>query len=128
MSYDNIIGLALSAAAGGLSGRGLVLSGKVLGEHFAAGIAFLALLVLALVAVHVPLGDYMYRVYTSPRRLARREGHLPRHRRRPQSRTALVRLRPQRAGVLGGQRPVPVLLPVGAGQVAAAPARSGDHR
>jgi potassium-transporting ATPase potassium-binding subunit len=33
----------------------------------AAGITFLALLVLALVAVHVPLGDYMYRVYTSPR-------------------------------------------------------------
>jgi K+-transporting ATPase ATPase A chain len=32
-----------------------------------AGIGFLALLVLALVAVHVPLGDYMYRVYTSPR-------------------------------------------------------------
>jgi len=31
-----------------------------------AGIAFLALLVLALVAIHVPLGDYMYRVYTSP--------------------------------------------------------------
>ena len=30
-----------------------------------AGIAFLALLILALVAVHVPLGDYMYRVYTS---------------------------------------------------------------
>ena len=30
-----------------------------------AGIAFLALLVLALVAVHVPLGDYMYHVYTS---------------------------------------------------------------
>jgi potassium-transporting ATPase potassium-binding subunit len=32
-----------------------------------AGITFLASLVLALVAVHVPLGDYMYRVYTSPR-------------------------------------------------------------
>jgi K+-transporting ATPase ATPase A chain len=32
-----------------------------------AGIAFLALLVAALVAVHVPLGDYMYRVYTSER-------------------------------------------------------------
>jgi potassium-transporting ATPase potassium-binding subunit len=30
-----------------------------------AGIMFLALLVLALVAVHVPLGDYMYRVYDS---------------------------------------------------------------
>jgi potassium-transporting ATPase potassium-binding subunit len=34
-----------------------------------AGIAFLALLVAALVAVHAPLGDYMYRVYTSPRDL-----------------------------------------------------------
>ena len=32
-----------------------------------AGIAFLALLVVALVAIHVPLGDYMYRVYTSPK-------------------------------------------------------------
>ncbi len=30
-----------------------------------AGIAFLALLIVALVAVHVPLGDYMYRVYNS---------------------------------------------------------------
>ena len=30
-----------------------------------AGIAFLALLIVALVAVHVPFGDYMYRVYTS---------------------------------------------------------------
>ena len=30
-----------------------------------AGILFLALLIIALVAVHAPLGDYMYRVYTS---------------------------------------------------------------
>ncbi len=30
-----------------------------------AGLIFLAVLVLALVAVHVPLGDYMYRVYAS---------------------------------------------------------------
>ena len=30
-----------------------------------AGILFLALLVLALAAVHVPFGDYMYRVYNS---------------------------------------------------------------
>jgi len=30
-----------------------------------AGILFLASLIVALVAVHVPLGDYMYRVYTS---------------------------------------------------------------
>jgi len=28
-----------------------------------AGIIFLATLILALAAVHVPLGDYMYRVY-----------------------------------------------------------------
>ena len=91
-----------------------------------AGIAFLALLVLALVAVHVPLGDYMYHVYTSPTGLADREAHLPRHRRQPQSPTALVRLRPQRPGILGGQRAVPVLLPVGAGQAAATPTRSSD--
>jgi potassium-transporting ATPase potassium-binding subunit len=32
-----------------------------------AGVAFLVLLVAALAAVHVPLGDYMYRVYTSSR-------------------------------------------------------------
>jgi potassium-transporting ATPase potassium-binding subunit len=31
----------------------------------AAGAAFLALLVVALAAAHVPLGDYMYRVYSS---------------------------------------------------------------
>ncbi len=30
-----------------------------------AGIVFLALLIVALAAVHVPLGDYMYRVYSS---------------------------------------------------------------
>ncbi|MGE4364380.1 MAG: potassium-transporting ATPase subunit KdpA, partial [Mycolicibacterium sp.] len=30
-----------------------------------AGILFLASLVIALVAVHVPLGDYMYRVYNT---------------------------------------------------------------
>jgi potassium-transporting ATPase potassium-binding subunit len=32
-----------------------------------AGIAFLGLLVTVLVVVHLPLGDYMYRVYTSTR-------------------------------------------------------------
>ena len=31
----------------------------------AAGIAFLLSLIVALAAVHVPLGDYMFRVYTS---------------------------------------------------------------
>ncbi|STZ88645.1 K+-transporting ATPase, KdpA [Mycolicibacterium fortuitum] len=32
-----------------------------------AGIVFLVVLVVAVAAVHVPLGDYMYRVYTSER-------------------------------------------------------------
>ena len=35
-----------------------------------AGIAFLAAVVVALAVVHVPLGDYMYRVYTSDKDLA----------------------------------------------------------
>ncbi|MHA0285304.1 potassium-transporting ATPase subunit KdpA [Mycobacterium sp. C3-094] len=34
-----------------------------------AGILFLVSLVVALVAIHVPLGDYMYRVYSSERHL-----------------------------------------------------------
>src|ERR1700734_339171 len=34
-----------------------------------AGLVFLVFLVALLAAVHVPLGDYMYRVYTSPRDL-----------------------------------------------------------
>ncbi len=36
-----------------------------MGTTTAGGILFLASLVVALAAVHVPLGDYMYRVYTS---------------------------------------------------------------
>ena len=36
-----------------------------------AGILFLASLIVALAAVHVPLGDYMYRVYTVRQALAR---------------------------------------------------------
>ena len=34
-----------------------------------AGILFLASLIIALAAVHVPLGDYMYRVYSSEQAL-----------------------------------------------------------
>ena len=34
-----------------------------------AGVLFLALLIVALAAVHVPLGDYMYRVYSSKKHL-----------------------------------------------------------
>lgn len=32
-----------------------------------AGLAFLALLIAALMVAHVPLGDYMYRAYSSER-------------------------------------------------------------
>lgn len=35
-----------------------------------AGIAFLVTLVVALAVVHVPFGDYMFRVYTSERNTA----------------------------------------------------------
>src|ERR1700753_2236624 len=41
------------------------LSGAVLMSGTAAGVVFLVLLVVALAVVHVPLGDYMYRVYSS---------------------------------------------------------------
>src|SRR5690606_23762781 len=44
---------------------GPALSGEVLMSTGLAGILFLASLVIALVAVHVPLGDYMYRVYNT---------------------------------------------------------------
>ncbi|MDD4866640.1 MAG: potassium-transporting ATPase subunit KdpA [Mycobacterium sp.] len=40
----------------------------------AAGIIFVVVLVAALVAVHVPLGDYMYRVYTSDKDLSVERG------------------------------------------------------
>ena len=49
-----------------------------------AGIVFLVALVVALAAVHVPLGDYMYRVYNDREALARRACHLPADRRRPE--------------------------------------------
>jgi potassium-transporting ATPase potassium-binding subunit len=50
-----------------VNGIGRCLDGSDRMSTTFAGIAFLALLVAVLAAVHVPLGDYMYRVYTSPR-------------------------------------------------------------
>lgn len=38
-------------------------------DTITAGVIFLVVLIAALVAVHVPLGDYMYRVYTADRDL-----------------------------------------------------------
>jgi potassium-transporting ATPase potassium-binding subunit len=45
--------------------RRTALPREVLVSTTTAGILFLASLIVALAAVHVPLGDYMYRVYTS---------------------------------------------------------------
>ena len=68
MSYENVIGLILSVLLA-LFLLGAPVSGEVLVSATMssglAGIVFLASLVLALALVHVPLGDYMYRVYSS---------------------------------------------------------------
>ena len=100
------------------------LPGEVLVSSTTAGILFLASLIIALAAVHVPLGDYMYRVYASPKDSRAERVDLPVDRRRPEVRADVGRLRAQCAGLLGGQRPVPVPLPAGAGQIAAASQRS----
>jgi K+-transporting ATPase ATPase A chain len=44
----------------------------------AAGIVFLALLIVALVAVHRPVGDYMYRVYSSDEDASRKDNAVER--------------------------------------------------
>ena len=66
-----------------------------------AGFIFLALLVLALAAGHVPLGDDMYRVCTFFTRILRVELRSIGHRRRPEGGTNVGRLCPRRARVLG---------------------------
>ncbi len=93
-----------------------------------AGILFLASLIIALAAVHVPLGDYMYRVYASEK-----DSRVERVIYRligadPKIGADVGRLRAQRAGLLGDQHPVPVRLPAGAGQAAAAPERPRARR
>ena len=49
---------------GDLHGRGPAVPGAFLMSTTAAGIIFIASLIVALGLVHRPLGDYMYRVYT----------------------------------------------------------------
>ncbi len=65
MNYENIVGLVLSVLTALYSGGRAALSRKVLVTTTTAGILFLALLIVALAVAHVPLGDYMYRVYSS---------------------------------------------------------------
>jgi hypothetical protein len=67
----------------------------------AAGLVFLALFVLALAAVGVPLGDYMYRVYIS-RKHSRTETniHLPTDRGQPGLRADLENVCPYSAGAM----------------------------
>ena len=69
MSYENIVGLVLSILLALYLSRRPAVPGEVLVSTTTAGIIFLVVLVVALVAVHVPLGDYMYRVYTSEKDL-----------------------------------------------------------
>ena len=69
---------------------------------------FIVALVVALALAYRPFGDYMYRVVTGDQALPGRARHLPGDRRQPGRRAAWARLRPQRAGVLGGVDPVPV--------------------
>ena len=100
-----------------------------------AGILQIGLLVVLLAAVHVPLGDYMARVYTASEHCARRARRVPRDGRRPRRRPAVVRLPAQRAGVLARQPALPVRLPARAAAPAALarlPRRQGrpgvEHR
>jgi len=65
VSYENAVGLALAILIALFSLRGAVLPREVLVSTTTAGILFLVLLIVALVAVHAPMGDYMYRVYSS---------------------------------------------------------------
>ena len=73
-----------------------------------AGILQLVLLVAALAACYKPLGDYIARIFTSEKHLAPERGRVPGDGHRPERRPALGHLRPQRAGLLAGQRAVPV--------------------
>ena len=125
VSYENIVGLALSILLALFLAVRPAVPGEVLVSTTTAGIIFLVVLVAALVVVHVPLGDYMYRVYTSEKDLARRAGDLPADRCRFALGADVGRLRPKRVGVLVDQHPLPVRVPARAGQVAVASARSG---
>src|SRR5947209_87961 len=99
--------------------RRFVLTGEVLGEHIHRGHRLVGAgtgrSARTAGRLHVPrlhLGE----------RLANRKGHLPGHRRRPEGRTAVVRLREKPSGFFSGQRPVLVLLRAVAGQAATASA------
>ena len=65
-----------------------------------AGLLQVGLLVVLLAAVHVPLGDYMARVYSAAEAQPGRAWHVPRHGGRPGRRPALVGVPAQRAGLL----------------------------
>ncbi len=65
MSYDNVVGLVPGDPHRAVPLRGAAVPGEVLVTTTTAGIVFLVVLIVAVAAVHVPLGDYMYRVYTA---------------------------------------------------------------
>ena len=86
-----------------------------------AGVIFIVSLAVAIAVAYRPFGDYMYRSLHPKRHSRVRARHLQAGRRQPGRRAVLGRLRPQRAGLLGGQHPVPLPVPAGAGQAVAEP-------
>ena len=71
--------------------------------------------------MHVPLGDYMYRVYTSERILRGEKLIYRLIGADSKSEQTLGRLRPQRAGILSRKHPVAVHPPAHPGQAAPSP-------
>ena len=65
MSYDNLVGLVLAVLLALFLFAALLFPEKVLVSTTTAGILFLAHSSSRWSVVHVPLGDYMYRVYSS---------------------------------------------------------------
>ena len=126
VSYENIVGLVLSVLTRAVSLRPRCSFPRGSSEYHDGGDSVprapdrgAGRCARATRRLHVP-GLHLRQA------LPRRAGDLPADRGRPEVRTDLGRLRPQRAGLLGDQHPVPVHLPAGAGQAAAAPQRSRD--
>ena len=91
-----------------------------------AGLLQIGLLVGALALCYRPLGDYLARVYTSEKDLARRARHLPRRRGRSTRRPAVAGLRDRRGRLLprrGAAALRPAAVPVRAPTVVGVPGR-----
>ena len=125
VSYENIVGLALSVLLALYLAGALLFPGEVLVSTTTAGIIFLVVLVAGAGAgARAPRRLHVPGVHVGEG-LPRRAGDLPADRGRPALGADLGRIRAKRVGVLVDQHPVPVRLPARAGQVAVASAQSG---